>query len=301
MGCWNKTCGLTRLHIHSGTPVYVFALQQVMSHERCYATAFWKPCLIPWTAEYNDHGAGEENTGVGLDLVMEGVGRQLIEMEQGENRFHDIPVKREGFNVEAFYEAVHEGRLRVKNFMGSEAEVDFVMMRKDCVDDLLNTWRIEDCRLNRDTNDLEYYSYDYDDIVDEIPVFLEELKEYLANATEMDLILGGVDRVTRKSKTKLLAKFLETDSVRFSSFVHLGKELFDMAKEERLDRANLLLQDYLKGVMLNMLFEVTRRNWAPGGHEGSQCDELDAQELILDVTKEAISRERARYEEDEDD
>ena len=28
MGSWNKTCGISNLHIYAGTPVYVFVLQE---------------------------------------------------------------------------------------------------------------------------------------------------------------------------------------------------------------------------------------------------------------------------------
>lgn len=43
MGCWNKTCGLSKLHVYAGDPVYVFVLEQNLNHDRCYATAFWSP------------------------------------------------------------------------------------------------------------------------------------------------------------------------------------------------------------------------------------------------------------------
>lgn len=298
MGSWNKTCGLTRLHIRAGEPVYVFALEESVSHERCYATAFWQPCLLPWTAEYNDYGAGENDKGVGLKPVMNGVAKQLIEMEQGENQFHDIPVKREGFDVELFYEAVHEGRLRRKGFMGTEGAIDYVMMRKECVDDILNSWELQDTKYNRETQDVEYSYYSYDDLVDEVPVLLAELKNEIDNMDEIKRIMFSFDRI-EKTSTKYILGFLRGDSYRFSSFVNIKDTVMKLVEANKLEVADQLLQDYLKGMLINLLFEITRRNWGPGGHEGSQADDLDCQEMILDVTKEAIARERQWLEDDD--
>jgi|AntRauTorcE11897_2_1112592.scaffolds.fasta_scaffold10036_1 hypothetical protein len=299
MGSWNKTCGLTRLHINAGKEVYVFALERVTSHERCYATAFWKPCLVPWVAEYNDYGAGENDRGPGLKVVISGVRKALLEIEQGENKYHDIPVKKEGFGVKEFYNAVREGRLSKKTYFGDEAEIDYVMMRKDCVDDLLNSWSIEDCKYNREKGDIEYFSYSYDDVVDEIPTFLAEFKRHLDDLDEVGRIMFDLSRVAENSATKYIKNFLRFDGVRYSGFASVKEVLQVLVEEDRLEEAERFLQDFIKGAMIDLLFEITRRNWAPGGHEGSQCVELDAQEMLLDVTKEAIARERAMYEDDE--
>lgn len=296
MGCWNKTCGLTRLHIREGDPVYVFALQKTTSHERCYSTAFWQPCLLPWTAVYNEYGSGEQDAGVGLKLVIDGIAKNLVELEEGENQFHDIAVKREGFDLKRFYEAVHEGRLFVKDFMNQDAEVDFVMMRRECVDDILNTWSVEGCHYDRKTQQMDYYTYTYDDVIDEIPVVLAAIKDKIKNTDEYMLVMHDLDRLAEDSNTRLIKQFLQMDRPSVNRFVRVHGVVKQLIIDENLEQAELILRDYVKGQMLNSLFEITRRNWAPGGHEGSQCDELDAQELILDITKEAIDRERKERE-----
>ena len=97
MGCWNKTCGLSKLHIYAGDPVYVFVIEQNLDHDRCYSTAFWSPILAPFESVYNDYGGGENSGGVWFQHIMDGVRAKLIEQEVGENEYHDIAVKREGF------------------------------------------------------------------------------------------------------------------------------------------------------------------------------------------------------------
>ena len=297
MGCWNKTCGLTRLHITMGEPVYVFALEKADAHERCYSTAFWKPCLVPWEAEYNDYGGGENDHGIGIKYVMNGVRKTLVELEVGENPYHDIAVKREGFGLEQFYEAVHEGRLLSKSLMRKETEVDFVMMKKSVVDDLLNTWEIKDCRLDKN-NELEYYSYGYDDLLDDIPVYLKEIKQHLDsddNLTLMRLYSDGRDR--NNTETKFIKEHVGDIMHRFSNFVDVRNQVIKLVENDKQDEAAELLKYFLKGSMLNIFFEMARINWAPGGHEGSQSTELDAHETLVDVIKEAIVRERAEAEE----
>lgn len=146
MGCWNGTCGLSGLPIIHGTEMYVFPIVESYRDSFCYSSALYRPSLIPFRAEYNDYGAGENCTGVGLDFLMDGVRAQLVEMEVGENQYHDIAVKRECFDVEVFFETCHKKRLRFQNPMrGYEGEqqtkdVFFTMIRKDVVDRLWNEW-----------------------------------------------------------------------------------------------------------------------------------------------------------------
>lgn len=65
MGCWNKTCGLSNLHITSGQKVTVFLLEKnLVATDRTYTTSFYHPALTPFYSEYNDYGGGENSSGV---------------------------------------------------------------------------------------------------------------------------------------------------------------------------------------------------------------------------------------------
>lgn len=117
MGCWNGTCGLTNLPIVHGDEMYVFPIVESYRNSFCYSTALYRPSVLPFRAEYDDYGSGEKCGGVGLELLMEGIKHNLVEMEVGENQYHDIAVKREGFNVDTFFEVCHKKRLRFQNPM----------------------------------------------------------------------------------------------------------------------------------------------------------------------------------------
>ncbi len=143
MGCWNKTCGLSNLHITAGTSVYGFVLEKNKHYDHCYSTSLFSPLLLPFESTYDDYGGGEDSSGPALDIIMGALKRQLVEMEVGDNEYHDIAVKRDDFTPEKFFEAVHEDRMFIQH--GSEQRpVYFTMFRKDIVDHILENRRIED-------------------------------------------------------------------------------------------------------------------------------------------------------------
>ena len=102
MGSWNKTCGLTGLHIIAGSQTYVFLLKEnTIKNDRCYSTALWSPLLLPFTAEYDDYGGGENSSDL-LQYILDGIKTQVVEMELGENECHGIAVKRDALAESLF-------------------------------------------------------------------------------------------------------------------------------------------------------------------------------------------------------
>lgn len=160
MGCWNKTCGLTNLHIYAGTPVYVFILvEPTYGGDDSSPNSIYDVCPTPFYSHYDDYGGGEDSSGSWVPYLISGFSENLIEKEVGENEYHDIEVKREGFDLEKFFETVHEKRLYLLNrrrmihndgsFKGKEeVRVSFTMLHKSIVDRLLDEipvqiWRNE--------------------------------------------------------------------------------------------------------------------------------------------------------------
>jgi len=104
MGCWNETCGLTNLHIRYGEPVVVFAIKEnKVVDSRCYTTPFFSPIMMPFYSIYNDYGAGENSHGFGLEFVLNIMREKLVELDVGENQYHDIAVSREDFGEREFF------------------------------------------------------------------------------------------------------------------------------------------------------------------------------------------------------
>lgn len=178
MGCWNQTCGLTQLHIRAGQKVMVVPLTQSLRDSLCYTTPFYTPFPVPFYAEYNDYGAGENETGVGMRLAMEHIKDQLVEVEQGENQYHDIPVKKEGFSIELFWEACHENRLHVKSVFQrdkSPQEVGFVMIHMGIFEYLAEHYEFSDYDYDSKTGRSQYYKYKLQDILNDIPEFVDAI------------------------------------------------------------------------------------------------------------------------------
>lgn len=310
MGCWNKTCGLSNLHIRAGEDVYVFVLEENTDKtDRCYSTAFWHPLLLPFMSKYNDYGGGEESSGPGFDLIMAGVADALVEMEQGENEYHDIPVKKEGFGEEQFFEAVHESRLFTKSWRDKNSMIDFVMMRKDIVDNILENYVIESyvgdgkgtCGWNNN-----YIQYKFEDILKDIPEFMDALvtrinppgddSGKLKDLRLSLMFMRGFDGVFDWKHPNKVGQWIRGDGYRYSSIVNVQDAVIELLETNNRSAAEELMVEHLKGQFINGFMEVTRHNWAPGGHEGSQSNDHDGYRTLCNAITSVLDAEQAEWD-----
>ena len=301
MGCWNKTCGLSNLHITAGMPVYVFVLEKNKEYENCYTTSLFSPLLLPFEAKYNDYGGGEECHGVGLDLIIDGIRERLIERDVGENKYHDIAVKRADFDVSKFFEATHEGRLLIRDRYDSKpVPVYFTMFRKDIVDDIIENRVIEKyvgngggtCGWNNN-----YVPVKFADIVASIRPLLDRV------ASEESQRVFHADMAYEHREEFLAAEWL-ADNYRFSRIVDITdliRQTFAERTTQALDRLESILVEYVKGVFIDSFMSEARKTWIPGGHEGSQGYSGSALRLLGTAVNAALDRERAEEEEDYED
>lgn len=318
MGSWNKTCGLSNLHIKWGEKAYVFLLEPATDqNDRCYSTHMFKPLLLPFETEYNDYGGGENSSGPGLSIIMEAIKENLHEMEVGENEYHDIAVKKEGFNDSVFFEAVHEGRLFREGHHSDPVRLDYVMFRKDVVDHILEN-RVIDKYVGPGKGtycpygdgDKSYIQYKFADIVADILPMIQEICEEVVKAQESGLdnklfkLLGGIEYFFDYDHPNLAAQWLRGDNYRFCRMVDLKYVIFDMFKDDGVPTVDqvlaleALLTEYLKGAFINSFMEVTRKSWLPGGHEGSQSQELDEYRLLISAMNKVIDAEQAEWDAD---
>lgn len=328
MGCWNKTCGLSKLHIYAGDPVYVFVIEQNLNHDRCYSTAFWSPVLAPFESKYNDYGGGEDSNGVWFRYIMDGVRDNLIEQEVGENKCHDIAVKREGFDEEQFFESVHEGRLLTNDWQGKPREVDFVMFRKDVVDQVLATLEFDkyvgDGKGNRPDGEHSnnYVYYKFADVLADVPAFLDKLHETMkermalievnptrvGNMTEEQardyrmllvthMLYRDLGSVFDYRDTNKAAWYLHRDGSRFSSLVDTTAIICAAVIHDQREHAENLLTELLRGCFLNAVVDSTRGLWMPGGHEGSQASDYVGYRALTAAINTVLDEEQKRWEE----
>lgn len=306
MGCWNKTCGLSKLHIYYGDPVLVFPLQENLDKtDRCYTTSFWKPVLAPFYSTYNDYGAGENSHGIALQLMIDDLKEVMIEKEQGENQYHDIAVKADQMSEELFFEAVHEGRLYVKSHTG-DAMVDYVMFRKDIVDYITANHAFE--MYVGDGNGTHgwgkaYRSYTYQDIINSVPEFIYLFKAalkrdsmYAFSRSHRSLFHDGVNQ-------NLASEFLDSSQdYRYSGIFDATDALVNLLVAGNDEAAKELVETIVLGSFLDRFMHAHRITWAPGGHEGSQANEQDAYRTMCAAITAALDKEsKERGDEELDD
>lgn len=301
MGCWNKTCGLSNLHITVGTPVYVFVLEKNKSYDHCYSTSLFSPLLLPFESVYDDYGGGEDSSGPALNIIMEGLKKELVEMEVGENQYHDIAVKKEGFTPEKFFEAVHEDRMFI-HYGNEHRPIYFTMFRKDIVDHILENRRIEDYvggnngTIAKWGDEKNYIQYKFADIAASVRPLLAKMIEDTEGDKWMKSFI--MDRVHKYRNDFLAAKYLNGDSYRYSRIVDVKDYItgaVELGTLEAINRAEPIIIEHLKAVFLDGFMHASRKTWIPGGHEGSQSSSAGALRLLNAGIQKAIDAERAEW------
>lgn len=314
MGSWNKTCALSNLPIFHGEETYVFVLQESDGYSRSnptYASYLYYPILLPFEADYNDYGAGENNRGYSLPLIMEALKKELIEKEVGENEYHDIAVKRDSFEEELFYEAVHEGRLEVNTYDGPK-KVSFVMMRKDIVDSILDKWEVEQYKgYDHNTMEAIYHKHKFQDVSEDIENFLENCKVIhssfnLSNTDEatylrlrsvvnLEFWLGDLDK---NLVAYWLRRGIGSEGNGANSIFREKLELANLLADGKFDEAKSFIEIYLKGTFISSFMQATRRCWVPPCGEGSQDVEWESYELLSNIVLDSIEQQRKAQEEE---
>lgn len=316
MGCWNKTCGISNLHINAGDQVYVVVLEENNHHDRCYSTAFWRPVMLPFLSEYNDYGGGE-NSHKNIEYILAGLREQLVEMPLGDNQYHDIAVSADKMNEELFFEAVHEGRLKVGGRYGDvESLVDFVMLRADIVDSICENWQREmyvgDGKGTGGYGN-NYVYYKFADIVAGVPEFLDRVagellgegdspEDQLPPKLRLKYAMRGLAGMYDYSDRNLVSIYLGgIDDYRFSRIVRPSDVVVQLMADGNREEAEAVMVDILRGSFINSFMENGRKLWMPGGHEGSQSAEHSPYRVLcgaITAVLDAEAAERAEWEEE---
>jgi hypothetical protein len=288
----------------AGTPVYVFVLEKGEHDDNCYTTSLFKPLLLPFESTYDDYGGGEDSHGIALDMIMQGIKENLVEMDVGENEYHDIAVKREDFDVEKFFEAVHENRLKINDRRKNQIPVYFTMFRKDIVDDILENRVIKSyvgeskgtCGWNN-----SYVQYKFADIVADIrPLIDATIKDIGEDDKELRSyrLFQGFECMDDKDFDNKALSWMRGIDYRYSRIVDMRfviRKHLDAGTTESLDKLEALLIEYLKAIFIERFMTDARKTWIPGGHEGSQSISGDALRLLGRAVEAAIVREEQEY------
>ena len=305
MGSWSKTCGLSNLHITAGTPVYVFVLEKNKDYDHCHSTGLFAPLLLPFESVYDDYGGGEDSSGPALDYIMNMIKKDLVELEEGENQYHDIPVKKEDFGPEKFFEAVHEDRLSIQGrFRDEPTQLYFTMMRKDIVDDILENRRIQDyvgdgkgtCGYGNN-----YIKYKFADIVADIRPLLNDAMEIVGKIDKEERafkMLSGFDYLFDQDYKNKVLKWMRSDSYRHSRIVDMKSVIrrgLEIGTVDSINKLEEILTEHVKAIYIDGFMDSARKTWIPGGHEGSQGMSGGALRLLGAATVRALDREKAEW------
>jgi hypothetical protein len=323
MGCWNKTCGLSNMHIHAGEKVYTFILERTsgsVGDSHCYSTHLYTPILIPFYSEYDDYGSGENNHGIGLNVIIESIRNKLIEQEVGENKYHDIAVKKDTFDETALFESIRESRLYVKNYWERYdkipgTQIDMLMMKKCVVDNILTNHKIEKYKSGN------YVYHTFGDVVQEIDTVIEKVKKDIEDTNNKIAHYHKVDSDTEsvlslkdtyfgllrnkyylrgigeKNEMKIGDYLWYADEHHFSTIVPIVETFFDFMMNDQIKEAKEFLIDFLKGCFIAQFMEHTRHSWIPQGGEGSQNVELDGHKLLAQTVLKIAEQEEKEREE----
>jgi hypothetical protein len=307
MGCWNKTCGLTNLPIMASEKTYVFLLERVNKvYDHCYATHLYRPLLLPFVSTYDDYGGGEQSQGVAFTTILAGMREHLVEMPQGDNEYHDVAVTRNAWCEELFFRAVHEHRLKINHPDDGVTDVEFVMMRKDVVDDLLDSYEFEEyVGEGKGTQGWRhsYTSYRFGDLVESVPELLDATMQLMQEQNwkwpRLDMVVSKFQE--REGERNLAAKWLRSDlSYKYSGIVQVRDLIVSLLVKGERDLARDLMIEHLRGMFVNTFMEITRKSWIPGGHEGSQRQEYEPYCALITAMTRVMAARDAEYAEDDD-
>lgn len=317
MGFWNKTCALSNLPILYGEEVYILFLVQddldPFVSDHCYSTTYYSPLPFFIEGKYNDYGAAEECHGDLFDEVIDFFKRNIIEFDLGENEYHDIPVKKENFDIKMLFDADHEGRLfihkkRILPQCKSKLRVEHIQIKKSVLDKLL-------AGLEIDKNDLNYYLKKsgsselnlfkrYQNLIPKIFSATETLNE---EKSEL------FDKFPNMFLTSLASQFPE--DYEFGDFVKvlattcgadatftmplfrtINVEYLDLYKTNK-EKLEKILNNFAVMKWLLRFMEISRKTWIVPSQEGSQNTDTSCQKLLAKI----VFEEELPWGDDEDE
>lgn len=329
MGSWNSTCAVSNLHIRSGQEVVVFMIEKNHKEREdfCYTNSLYQLCYMPFFGKNNSYGEAEDCHGAGLNLLIEDIRENLLEIELGENKYHDIEIKKDGFNVEMLFEADHESRLFLtteedyfdyehnvlKHFMEKEKtgqlldeEVQLkARLEKNLENGVAPGQRITHIQIHGNVfNDIleKFYLEDYidngkgsyknvkyyfEDILKDIPAVVEALQAQ-KNTSTFDLFsLHGLEK---NFVGKFFNRINTYDTARTLSPM---KTIKKMAKDNKSnEEIEAVIVDFMKGKWLSSFMSATRKMYIPQCGAGSQSENLQAYEVLTKSVASIIKAEK---------
>lgn len=324
MGSWNGNCAVSNLHIHYGQRVVIFMLQENKHRDSfCHTNAYYNYCPMPFYGEYNDYGAAENCSGYGLPLIIESIRENLMEFELGENQYHDVPVKKDEFNVELLFEADHENRLALYSKTNvrlaqmllhhatspiekAEAEANIetlktkgtriapVMIHGDVFDYILDNVTQEFYYRNEDGKFVSH-EYKFQDLVDSLPEFIVRLR--CAMTDKYFSIETSVRQMFQDNEVNYAARWLgreERDTTFLFNLGEVAREQFPAMADSEIKE---FLTEYSKGLWMNAYLERAHKVWLKPS-SGSQDNDHTPYQILHAAVAGVLAKEKAEWGEE---
>lgn len=297
MGSWNGTCALTNLPIMSGEKVYVLLLQESKHYDKyvgnhCYPNTYYQPLPLYFQGEYNSYGAVKNCHGEFLDDILDLVKEKLIEFDEGKNQYHDIPVKKEIFDIDLLFDADREARLFVepssydKNEGIEKIRLTHIIIRKDVVEKLLTDYKIEYSTPSKYRDKKTTYAQGLEQFYNE---FHHEISK-LSTTLGLEFI-----NCSNFYKNPLVAYVFENSRVaqKTIDIAQLIRKYFGTDKLKSL-YSNLAVIGVLSDFMSN-----GRYQWIKPSGSGSQNSEVTAQTLMSKLITQGVKGIKQYYKDND--
>lgn len=309
MGCWNGTCGISQIAIRAGEPTIGFLMvrnpgDKWSANGHCYTTEYWCPLSLHIKGTYNDYGGLEDvdENDWSVEVAHKYIIENMIERDEGENKYHDIAVKKDDLGWENLSEAMHEDRIELEFADGFMKEyypnttglqVGLMMVHKKVFDAIIEQgidyWggAITMDSLMKDGKDIVAYFRENDRTINGAVTDSEKaLAEIL-----MD---HGMDMVCRDDHDNHLRQItISSEGANFNAgkvyLRYLSEKVYEGYTDEQLD---VIIKKLSEFYIFQSAMSMMRKTWMPQAGSGGQSDEPELYTAV-NKTVDGIIAERA--------
>lgn len=306
MGCWNKTCAVSNLHIGGSDEVAIFLLAKrpvEADTDYCYISSYYDALALPFYGKYDDYGGAEDCSGPGLSHIIDYLKKEVVELEVGENQYHDLAVKREEMNVEKLFELENKGRLYIKDWMSQRGKfpglegrpLAIAMVHKKIFDHIIGNYTLTSYYYDEDSEFCKR-EVKFQDVVNDLPEYIDRLRKH-------NYLLGGLGNLFGYEERNLAGKYLKMDASFASDgyfLINTTELIINQVKVMNDEQLTELLIELLKGQWVSYFMSSTRKPWLKQVGEGSQNTDPHGYEVLIGAMRNVLDDERKLWEEEND-
>lgn len=304
MGCWNHTCAITNLPIFAGEDVEVILLQRSCNIDDasfCNPTEYHSPLPLTFSGKYDDYGSVEMcESSVALDIIVNRLKEVLFEMEEGENQYHDIPAKRDEFDVDKLFELDHEQRLymhtngKMQHDMREKYRIKHIVVRKEVYDGIINGMTFD--RWDRENSKMVEYKFsdleaDYEQYTKDIDAIIDEDKDLINIFWMMEGKIG-------ETKIGEMLAYRGSGGYQMRYPIDVVDTLVKL-RQAKNDDFDAVLDNAMRLRAVVSFMDIGRKSWHVPSGVGSQDQETRCQELCATLTLSAAKTVNKYYSEEE--